>query len=105
MEKKLKKGYVLINLPNHKYSKPDKNNWIFEHRAVVENYIKRCLKPRECIHHLNSRKKDNRISNLMIFKNHKKHAEWHNKLKRYGYLTNPMKREIAERWDKKPKSI
>lgn len=93
------KGYVLIYLPDHFYSMPKRDGFILEHRAVVENFIKRRLEPGWCVHHLNEDKTDNRIENLMIFKSNKEHSSWHNKLKRYGYLTNPMKEIIRRRWE------
>jgi len=95
-EKKMRGGYVLIYKLAHKYSKT-KKGWIYEHRAVVEDFIERKLKKRECIHHLNNRKKDNRIENLMLFKNHKEHAKFHAKIKQFG-MTNPIKRQIQNRW-------
>ena len=90
------KGYILIYKPNHKYSKP-KKNWIYEHRVVVENYIKRRLKKNECIHHIDENKTNNKIRNLMIFKSHKAHSSFHNKIRRFGY-TAPILRQIDNRW-------
>lgn len=97
MKTKLKNGYVYVYCPDHKYSET-KNGWILQHRKVVEDFIKKKLSSNACIHHLDEHKKNNDIKNLMIFKSSKEHASWHTKLKRYGYLTNPMKRQIAERW-------
>jgi len=99
MKKKLdKKGYVLIYKPNHKYSKT-KKGWIYEHRAVVEDYLKRRLKKGECVHHLDEDKQNNKINNLMIFKSHKEHSKFHIKIKQFGF-TNPVLMEIKNRWKK-----
>ena len=95
-ERKIRKGYVWIYKPNHKYSQT-KKGWIFEHRAVVEDFIKRSLKSGECVHHINKKKKDNKIKNLMIFKNNSEHSKFHNKVRQFG-MTNPIKREIENRW-------
>jgi len=92
-----KKGYILIKEPNHKYSTP-KKGWIKEHRAVTENFIKRCLKKGECVHHIDLDKTNNKIENLMVFKSHKKHSSFHNKLTQFG-MTNPILRQIKDRWE------
>ncbi len=98
--KKIRKGYVWIHKPDHKYSLT-KKGWIFEHRAVVEDFIKRVLKRNECIHHINHHKRDNRIENLMLFKDHQAHAKFHIKIRQFGQMTNPIKRQIQNRWNKK----
>ncbi len=95
--RKIKKGYVWIYAPDHKYSKT-KKGWIWEHRLVCENFIGKALKGGNVVHHFDENKENNKISNLMIFRGQKEHSSWHNKLKRYGYLTKPMLREIANRW-------
>ena len=97
MKKKIdKKGYVLIHKPDHKYSKP-KRGWIQEHRAVVEDFIKRRLKKGECVHHIDENKQNNKIDNLMIFKSHSKHSKFHTKVRQFG-MTNPVLRQIKNRW-------
>ena len=96
MEKRIKREYVWIYKPDHKYSQT-KKGWIFEHRAVVEDFIKRSLKSGECVHHINMKKKDNRIENLMIFKSNSEHLKFHNKLRQFG-MTNPILKQIKDRW-------
>lgn len=84
-------GYVEIKVgPGSKYK--------LEHRIVVENFIGRKLKKNEIIHHINLNKTDNRIDNLMIFKSNMEHSKFHAKIRQFGY-TNPVKRQIKERWE------
>ena len=84
------KGYVRINI---------EGEWILEHVYICQCQLGRKLKKEEVCHHLNFCKQDNRINNLMVFPNQKEHQKFHNKLKRYGYYTNPMKRQILNRWN------
>ena len=72
-------GYIYILKPKHPFS--DHHNYIFEHRLVVEKYLGRYLKPKEVCHHINEIKDDNRIKNLMVFKNSGYHITFH----RWGY--------------------
>lgn len=95
-KRRIRKGYVWIYKPDHKYSKTRKG-WIFEHRAVVEDFIKRSLKREECIHHINMHKRDNKIENLMLFKSHKDHMKFHTKIKQFG-MTSPILKQIKDRW-------
>ena len=99
LKRKIKKGYILIYKPDHKYSKT-KKGWILEHRAVVEDFIKRELKRGECVHHIDFDKKNNKIENLMIFKTQSDHMKFHTKIKQFG-ITNPILRQIEKRWEKK----
>lgn len=72
--------------------------WINEHTYIIEKFIGRKLTSNEVVHHINSNKQDNRLSNLMIFPNQIEHLKFHNKYTRLGYYTNPMKKLIKERW-------
>lgn len=68
-----------------------------EHLIVVEKFIGRKLLKSERVHHINLIKDDNRIENLMLFKNDSEHIKFHTKLNQFG-LTNPMRRQIKNRW-------
>ena len=67
-------GYVLIYIPSH--PKKDKAGYIREHHLVMENSIKRHLRPKEVCHHINSVKDDNRIENLMLFSSQSAHIRF-----------------------------
>lgn len=73
--------------------------WVLEHKIVVENFIERSLTKDEVVHHLDFCKTNNDINNLMIFPSQKEHQKFHLKLKQFG-MTNPIIKQINERWDK-----
>ncbi len=81
-------GYIFVRIGRQ---------WIGEHRLNVEDKIGRVLNYGEVIHHLDENKKNNSIDNLMIFKSQREHQRWHLKLRQFG-LTEPMRRQIANRW-------
>lgn len=87
-ERKNKNGYeVILN----------GITWVQEHRSVIESFIGRKLTHEETVHHLNGIRTDNRIENLMIFPSQKEHKSFENKVRQFG-MTNPIKRQIEERW-------
>src|SRR3990167_10691095 len=49
------RGYVLIYFPNHPHSV---NGYIKEHRLKMEKKIRRFLKKKEVVHHINGIKSD-----------------------------------------------
>lgn len=75
-----KKGYVFIYCPDHPTRNVD--NYVPEHRLVMEKHIGRYVKPKEVVHHINSNPSDNRIENLMLLKNNKEHRRIHAGYKR-----------------------
>lgn len=67
-------GYIIIYCPNHPH--PKKENYVYEHRFVVEKQIGRYLSPTESVHHLKE-KSDNRPQMLMAFENESTHQKFH----------------------------
>ena len=57
-------GYVLIYSPDHPNRM--KNNYMFEHRLVMEKQQGRYLNNNEVAHHINGIKDDNRTKNLQL---------------------------------------
>ena len=64
-------GYIYKHSPNHPYK--TKGGYVRIHRLIIEKYLGRYLDPEERIHHINSNKTDNRIRNLLLFKNESEH--------------------------------
>ena len=76
-------GYIQIFNKNHPYK--NNANYVMEHHLLMEKHLDRYLKPEEIIHHINGIKDDNRIENLILFKNSAEHQKFHilqNRLRR-----------------------
>ena len=71
-------GYRHIRKPTHPRQV---NGYIPEHRFIMEDHIGRFLSSEEVVHHINGIKNDNRIENLLLFKNNKEHMAHHRALK------------------------
>lgn len=75
IQKIVSKGdYNYAVVPEH--PKRTKNNYVLEHRVVMENHLGRLLNDDEVVHHINGNKKDNRIENLEILFD-KEHSRLH----------------------------
>ena len=76
---KHQRGYILIHYPNHPNATRD--GYVFEHRLVMEKYLKRYLEPSEVIHHIDKDLTNNDIKNLKLFSNNSEHLkyEWKKK--------------------------
>jgi len=70
-------GYVYVRLsPNLEFFRPmvkKNSNYVYEHRLVMAQYLKRCLLPWEVVHHKNGIKDDNRLENLALLPNRQVH--------------------------------
>lgn len=71
-------GYYLVK----KYDHPNRNcqDYVFEHRLVMEKSIGRYLEPAEVIHHIDGDITNNTIENLMLFANRGEHRKFHGEL-------------------------
>jgi len=71
-------GYIFILSRNHPNANPRK--YVQEHRLIAEKCLNRYLKISEVVHHINSKKDDNRPENLYLFSSKGKHS-YYEKLK------------------------
>lgn len=69
---KKENGYIWVYAPNHPKAY---RNGMYEHILVLEKKIGRYLEGKECCHHLNGIKDDNRPENLMLFESNGKHRQ------------------------------
>lgn len=74
--RKTAKGYIALYKPEYPTAGVD--GCVFEHRYVVETALGCLLPDGFDVHHINGKKDDNRIDNLVIM-THKAHTILHNK--------------------------
>ncbi len=70
--KKIENGYVLVSVPFHplvlaRRKRGSRNNYVREHRLVMETHLGRFLERHESIHHKNGVRSDNRLENLELW--------------------------------------
>ena len=75
-------GYVLIASPDHPAH--GKDGYVMQHRLVLEGEIGRLLFPEERIHHLNHKRCDNSVQNLLLLPSDKAHTLFHHWVSRVG---------------------
>lgn len=81
--KYIQRGYIMVKAYDH----PNRNslNYVSEHVLIMEKKIGRYIKKGEIIHHINGRRGDNRIENLLLCKNDKEHKSIEGKLVLLSY--------------------
>lgn len=85
LHKKDNGSYVLLYRPEHpnaRQSSPD-YGYVFEHVMVVSNSIGRMIEKGEVIHHLNGKKDDNIVENLVLCKTSREHNAIHDRMEKF----------------------
>lgn len=86
--RRIHKGYIRIYSPKHPFA--DSHKTILEHRLIMEEYLGRYLKSFEQVHHINNKKKDNRIENLILLRSNAEHKKIHKETER-AYFRQQIK--------------
>ncbi len=75
-------GYIAVYHPEYT-GKKIRKNYVYEHRWNMEQHLGRKLEPGEEIHHIDGNRKNNKLDNLMLFKNKSEHLKYHWTLPNY----------------------
>ena len=71
-------GHIMVKQRAHPYANKMKD--VAEHRLVMESHIGRYLTPQERVHHINLKKDDNNLNNLVLFSSDSEHFKSHGSL-------------------------
>jgi len=79
----IQRGYIMVKAYDH----PNRNNlnYVSEHVLVMEKEIGRYIVRGEIIHHINGKRDDNRIENLILCDNKKEHRKIDKNLRAITY--------------------
>lgn len=59
-------AYVLVRTDDPYYQMAQSSGYVAEHRLIMAEYLERPLMSHETVHHINGKKKDNRLENLQL---------------------------------------
>ena len=97
-------GYIFVYKPEHPTSRktPPDYGYIAEHRMIMELYLGRDLKSTEIIHHLDGKKSNNKIENLLLCETQREHNRVHTKME---IFVEKLIREDKVYYDRKSKEF
>ncbi|MBC8252131.1 MAG: HNH endonuclease [Candidatus Nitrosopelagicus sp.] len=67
------KGQILVKCPPSFLGMSRKNGYVLEHRLKMSQHLNRLLEKEEVVHHIDHDPHNNKIENLMLFKNNSEH--------------------------------
>jgi hypothetical protein len=84
-------GYNYIRSIGHPNANED--NYVQEHRLVVEEFLGRYLETHEVVHHIDGNGLNNCVENLFLFPSSGSHAGYHSKIRGISNRNNITKQE------------
>ena len=75
--RKRTRGHYVLLWVGKKQPMATSQGYVFEHRLVMSQYLKRPLRPEERVHHINGKRNDNRLSNLVFCSSQREHMQHH----------------------------